>query len=370
MATAVAEPAPSEWFCHRDAVAGENLTYSDFMRAAGILAVILVHVAHEGTRIEGWIGKPEWWWCATFDAMGRWAVPVFLMVGGAIFLHPSRRESARAFYRKRLVRIGVPMAFWSAFYLAWYVFFQQPVWGYPALGRRDLLELLLSGATASHLHYLGVVMGLYVFTPMLRIYTWHAPRQQLCWATGIILVITVLSDAVAALQDENVLRHALIFNRFVPYLGYYLLGFCLRDVRPTRQWCLWTGLAYVAAVAVTVVGTRYLLARFGAEHGGFYFYGQLSPTRPVMAMAVFMLAKAIARQAGSLARLSAFCASLTLGVYLVHPVFMDLLAWAGLYVMTPNVWVGLPLRLLAVYVISMVVVWLLRLLPGSRYLVG
>jgi surface polysaccharide O-acyltransferase-like enzyme len=370
MPITAADHPSSQLLCPPNALASERLVYGDLLRTAGALAVVLVHVAHEGTRLEDWVGKPEWWWCATFDAMGRWAVPVFLMLGGAIFLHDSRQEPAGDFYRKRLLRIGIPYVCWSVFFLGWYVFFQQPVWELPPLSWSDLAERLLAGATASHLHYLGVVLGLYAFTPMLRVYTRHASHQQVCWATGGILVITVLSDAFAAMRGENILRHALIFNRFVPYLGYYLLGFCLRDVRPTRKICFGAGLAYVVAVAVTVVGTRYMFPRFGAEHGGFYFYGQLSPTRTLVAAGVFMLAKLIAEQVRPLTRFSAFFASLTLGIYLVHPVFMDLLAWAGLYVMTPNVWVGLPLRVMAVYLVSMSVIWLVRFLPGSRYLVG
>lgn len=370
METVAAQPPPSLLSHPRNAAASGYLVYGDLMRTAGALAVILVHIAHEGTRIEGWLGRPQWWWCATFDAMGRWAVPVFLMLGGAIFLHPSRQQPARVFYRKRLLRVGVPLAFWSVFYIAWYVYFQQRVWGYPPLSWSDMLELLLSGATASHLHYLGVVVGLYLFTPMLRVYTQHAPREQVYWTTAAVLGLTILSDAAAALQGQTVLQHAQIFNRFVPYLGYYLLGYCLRDVRPTRRLCIWGGLAYAAAVAVTVIGSRYLLARFEAEQGGAYLFGQVSPVRPVMATGVFILAKAVAEKAGPLMRLSALCAPLTLGIYLVHPVFMDLLAWAGLYVMTPNVWVGLPLRLLAVYITSLLAVLLLRLLPGFRYILG
>ncbi len=205
---------------------------------------------------------------------------------------------------------------------------------------------------------------------MLRVYTRYATYRQLCWTTALILAITVLSDTIAAFQGRNILNHALVFDRFVPYLGYYMLGLCLRDVQPTWRLCLAALITFAGAVALAVIATRFLLPRLGMDHGGFYFYDQLSPIRPVAAAAVFLLAKPIAAYLSPLTRPLALLAGLTLGVYLVHPVLMDVLAWAGLYVTTPNVWLGLPLRFAAVYAGSVLIVWCLRRLPGFHYILG
>ncbi len=357
------------------------LPYGDIIRAAGALAVVLAHVSQEATADMRLLDTPQWWFAACLDAAGRWAVPCFLMLSGAIFLSTGHDDPTRLFYRKRLARLGVPMGFWLVFYLFWNVWFwQEP------LTFQDSARLLLSGATAIHLHFLAVIMGLYLFTPMLRIYIHHAPPHQLLAVAGAVLMLSLLSGGVEALHGRDTLKTANVFNRFVPYLGYYLLGHALRHVTLQRLQLLVAWMVFIAGVVATAVGTRWLLAVATPDQGALYLYSQVSPTRAVVSVAAFLIIathftpsaqhSAGDQDAASPSALRKFrlwiarwIAPASLGLYVIHIVFMDLFYNAGIVTTQPDVWTGLPLRLLCVYLASLLATMALQQIPVIRRIV-
>ncbi len=358
------------------------LGYGDVMRILGGLAVVLVHVAQDGTRQFATLSAPQWWCCSLLDAAGRWAVPVFIMLSGAIFLDPDRTEPARKFYHRRWLRLAPAMAFWLVFFLIW-----ETRFNHVTLAAKDVLRLILDGTTCIHLHFLAVVAGLYLFTPMLRIYLAHAPVRQVWSATALVLGLSVIGTSIQYFKGIDVLEDANLFNRFVPYLGFYLAGYCLRHAT-IKGWHLaaaWAGL--LLSILLTAVGARWMINWLGMDHGGMYFYSQLSPTRPLMAICVFLIIASHwprprngipprndpgSRNArnGALARAMRHLATATLGIYLIHPIFLDLLYRGGIYSTVPSVWVGTPLRLALAYLASAIVTLILLEIPYVRALVG
>ena len=113
---------------------------------------------------------------------------------------------------------------------------------------------------------------------------------------------------------------------WIPYLGYYLLGYALRDV-VLRGWRL----ALAAAVAVGLTAHADLAVGTEAGLGGVlerYLPAEAyySVTLVVLAVAIFLLARALVRPGGWLGVLSARGPALagrrlgdsTLGVFAIH----------------------------------------------------
>ena len=50
------------------------------------------------------------------DSAVRWAVPVFVMISGALFLPSERKVPLGRLYGKTILRVGTCFVFWSAFY--------------------------------------------------------------------------------------------------------------------------------------------------------------------------------------------------------------------------------------------------------------
>ncbi|MEU3018401.1 acyltransferase family protein [Nocardiopsis sp. NPDC007018] len=286
-----------------------------FARVAAMAAVVLVHAYSPfvSTTYTD-LGGPTWWTAHVVDAALRWCVPVFIMISGALLLRP-KEEDVRGFYRKRWARIGVPLLVWTLAYLLWQ-FWRDGI-GFP-----DSLAQAASGSPSIHLYFLYVIAGLYVFTPFLRTVVAHTSRTGLWWFAGAALSLGML-DQVSALVDG--VGGVTAATRFLPFLGYYLLGWLLVDRGPRPRDAFHGSVAFVLGTTGTVLGAGGIATAAGEwGTGAEYVYDFLSPTMIVASVGAFLLLRAWGTRLAGLGarsrvnRTIAVLSGLSFGVYLVH----------------------------------------------------
>ena len=286
-----------------------------FARVAAMAAVVLVHAYSPfvSTAYTD-LGTPTWWVAHVVDAGLRWCVPVFIMISGALLLRP-KDEDVAGFYRKRWARIGVPLVVWTVAYLLW----QQ--WR-DGIGFSDALSQAASGSPSIHLYFLYVIAGLYLFTPFLRTVVAHTSRTGLWWFTGAALSLGFVDQLLGMVDGVGGVTAA---TRFLPFLGFYLLGWLLTDTGPRDRDLRNGSAAFVVGTAGTVLGAWAGTVADG-EWGSSaeYFYDFLSPPMILGAVGAFMLLRALgtrlaAKGPGSpVNRVIAVLSGLSFGVYLVH----------------------------------------------------
>lgn len=278
--------------------------WMDSARVLAIGVVVLIHVLAptvEGRQVE--IGSAPWWVANALNSAGRWCVPVFLMISGALALDPARVARPRDFYRKRWQRIGVPLVFWTLFYLT----FRGLVLGQD-VSVGGAAERVARGAPFLQLYFLYILAGLVLITPFLKVITRHA-TWRMTLGFGVVLTVLGVIDQVASYLGGVGEPNAA--TRFLPFAGYYVLGWCLRDVLLARRWVVVVWLLFAGSVVLTAVLAA--VNDFGSL--GRYAYGFLSPTVAVMSVTAFLLLHRLLRVRGALLRR---WAPLAFGVFLVH----------------------------------------------------
>lgn len=291
-------------------------------KVVAIIGIVGIHVC--GHLVLGWgrVDATVWHFANLVDSAGRFGVPLFVMVSGAMLLRPSP-DAVGAFYWRRASRIAVPLVVWTVFYL-WF-----DAW---TLGREvtahTFVQGFLWGRPYYHLYFLYVVAGLYLVTPFLRVLVAHASRRLVLLASLVCLVL--------ALADK--LQHTFMggggfnaFSYFVPWIGYYLLGYVVSSVSlsrwPRRRVIGWSLAAFVAGVCVTAIGTWLLFGLLGPQLGRL-LYDYFAPGVLVAAVASAVLLRAWLGDsrprpvAGT--PIGWRLADLTLGVFLLHPVLLQL----------------------------------------------
>lgn len=78
----------------------KRVGYFDILRIVSIFFVIVIHVTSVGLRLCE-TATPAWNVNWLLNSVSHWAVPVFFMVSGALFLEPSRGLTLKKLYKKK-----------------------------------------------------------------------------------------------------------------------------------------------------------------------------------------------------------------------------------------------------------------------------
>lgn len=317
----------------------ERLDAGDAIRVVATIAVVLQHAAHGVFRNPELVSAREWGFAVLVVTFTKWAVPVFVMLSGALLLAP-RTEGLGDFYRRRFSRVGVPLVFWSFAYLALLAIAGTPL--------DELWERLYGGRPFYHLFFLFVITGLYLITPMLRSWATAATSEELRLAVWITLAVAAGASLLGA-------RGGTSLTRFIPYIGYFIAGWAIRQgvLRVSLSW----GTAAVAAAALTVV--TWLFAA-PTQLPTVYSHDYLSVFLIPMSIAVF--AAFLARSwpapgSSAVSRACARLAPLTLGIYLIHPALLKILSELGLRAATTPVEFWIPTVASIALVASTAIAW-------------
>ncbi len=325
----------------------ENLGWIDLLR---VLACFLVVVSHSSDPFIGQFGADNSSFLTGMftGSLVRCCVPLFVMMTGVLLLPV--RTGIRPFYRKRIGRIVLPLAFWSVALPLLYYFYLS--FGVPTSNPMVDMESHTLGATIPKmwtwilnfnfdtipLWYLYMLIGLYLAMPIVSAWLEKAEKRDvrlvLClW--GVSLFLPYIKMAAPALGytgnygSMEILgacdwNPAGTFYYFSGFLGYTVLAYYL--VRYPLQWSwrktLWICLPmFLAGYAITSGG--YLLTNH-------YFPGDYAKLEVIWNMAginVFMMTfpvfvivqKMKIPSSAGLSRL----AGLTFGVYLCHFFFVQ-----------------------------------------------
>lgn len=287
------------------------MIWIDNSRIVAVFAVVFLHVAADVLFIND-IGAEFWWYANFFDSAVRWCVPVFVMLSGALLLDSSKVESISAFYKKRVSRIFIPLVFWSVIYSVWFMLRKDNFMFAEVVGR------LLAGKPYFHMWFLFMIIGLYLFTPFFRKIVASSSRREL---NILVLIMFALSIIAFAYQKLISNEPTLFFNWFLLYIPYYFLGYLIRtdERKPSLKLLI---SVFILCVLITSLGC-YFLALNKDLKTGLYFYGNLSITVVPMSISMMYMLKHL-NKAIIGKNITAKLSALTLGVYLIHPLILDL----------------------------------------------
>jgi surface polysaccharide O-acyltransferase-like enzyme len=293
-------------------------------------------------------------WTVSQFLLTRWAVPIFLMISGALLLNPGKTTGWKD-VRRYERRMALVLATFGYLYclLEQYSGTRQlapPLFGISALN-------LLSGKSWSHLWYLYAMMGIYLLLPMMKAYVATARRKDLQIFLIVLFAFTSCIPSFNNAMSTNVVTLIWIpCYVFYFFLGYYAFNF----LELTRR------LTLPCAVLVTLgclVQTTYVLA-------GNYGEWVRSPASVFvfgLSLMVFLLFKKYFERPFEPDGVVALASSYSFGIYVIHPVFVNVaykVIGLGPWSMPPVAF-ELSMWLFALLG-SVLVVWIMRRIPGLR----
>jgi len=294
----------------------KNEAWIEKLRVLATIAVILIHVV-QGTYVNGISGIPLY--RCIFDtsllmSLTSWAVPVFVMITGYLLLNPEK-DLPIAKLKKYIGRMLLILATLGLGYCVIESFMKAHEKGLLFVCK-DAVIHLLSGKSWSHMWYVYMLIGLYVLTPVLRAFVKEASGETVRFVMVCLFLLTILCPTINRALGSS-LTNFYVFS--FPYVFYYLFGYYATKLKPVTKFLYIIGFA---AFAVCVLCSSLQPA---VRHAVFEYD---SAMLAVLAMSIFLIAfrnkekeiknKKLAAAADYIAK-SSFC------IYLVHPVFLNVL---------------------------------------------
>lgn len=328
---------------------GQRKTIQSFqwMRALGALGIVVLHAISTAQNTGAYdISDVE----RLRDGIicivcGRWCVPVFFMMSGALLLDPKREmgwpKLLRHVWRLAFVLLTFGLGFCLIESFVDYGGFSLPMVG-------DAVMHLLTGSSWDHLWFVYQLLGFYLVTPLIRPWFAQASREELRNVTLVVCILLLGLNTISALIPDGVLYYGFEVPHCFAYyfMGYYVYRYVNLNGR-------WRALG-IASLVATIVLWRL-----------FWFAWATDPNRIVIApyaLLVLLVAKRYLEIPTDRVPFVSLLADYSFGVYIIHPLFQHLLVRIPSFTSLP-----LPLAstilLVGSLALSIPTIWLLRRIP-------
>lgn len=338
------------------------LPYGDAIRVVAIFTVIALHSAAARLFHFNEIHRFEWWTANIVDSLSRWAVPVFIMLSGALNLDLAKEYTLSAFYKRRMTRIITPLVFWSIFYFLYskYYYEQSVTW-------HDVFESLYSGMGNSPLYFLFVIMGLYAVTPALRPFIQKCPKYLQWLCTGVILAAAG-TDIIYTVMPLNA------FTRFIPFTAYYLLGHLIGEIPVNRRRMFLSVAVYALVSAFIIVATRQLFTIYEqTDYRVETYYNYVHPVVVIQSISIYIVLRHLFTQWDKKpsGRIFHVLAPVSFGIYLTHQVSLDIVrAYAHTLDNYQGIFFDIALESVGAFAISSIMCLVFLRIPGLRRIIA
>ena len=343
----------------------ENLEWIDSLRVLATFSVIFLHVACVPLYQYGSISNLDWCIGNIYDSSVRFCVPIFLMISGVLILSKNY-ESIREYLRKRVLRILFPFLFWSIIYIVRDLFLKCNHGEY--LTFIEILKFTfvkLRGGASFHLWYIYLIIGLYLFFPIVGKWISKSNQHEIKYFIGIWLI--------------TIFAHLPFVKKFIPnievsyfsgYIGFSILGYYLakRSFNINSKKLIYI-LLILTGILIAIFGTFFMTKHKGSYWVGFHNY--LSPNVILVSIGIFLLFKDFVKTSTKISSVVHFFSKYSYGTYLIHILVLWVLEKFGLSYAFVNSIIGIPITSILCFIFSTLIIFGVNKLPFlGKYISG
>ena len=321
----------------------KRIVWLDFVKFIAIFMMIAVHCTDNVTPAE----RSEPWyylWGSFYGSFMRPAIPLFVMVTGALLLPV--RQNISAFYKKRLTRLVVPFIIWSVLYnlfpwitgllgLSPTVINDFFAWAEPDQSFSGALHNILMipfnfSMLAVQMWYVYLLIGLYLYMPIFSAWIKQASikeQQVFLFLWFISLFIPYLREyltkdlwGTCSWNEFGLLYYFAGFNGYL-LLGYYIVN---NDINFSWSKLAIVGLpTFVVGFCITFFGFKSVTAV--PEQPALLvelFFTYCSPNVLMMTLPVFLVVRKIQFSSVIIRRFSVSISTCTFGIWMSHYLFL------------------------------------------------
>ena len=330
----------------------------DVLKIIASFAVMVIHIVGESWDKATELSSFQWNVLNVYNSGVRWAVPIFVMVSGALFL--SANHSVEKMYKKYILRIACAFVFWSAVYAA-FVFIKE----------RSVKGAAVTFITGYyHLWFLFMIIGLYMITPLLKKLTEDEKLTKYFVILAFIfasllpellVILNHFSGSAAKYLNADIANFHLDF--VLGYSLYFVIGFLISKTKLTKKQFGLLALGGIIGFISTAVLTMLL---DNANKPSKVFYGYLTVNVFFEAIFIFSLYQKINEHSFSekTKKIIFAFSKYSFGAYLVHLLFVKAIySIPSLNPTSFNPIISVPVTAIIVFVFSYIASAVINQIP-------
>lgn len=342
-----------------------RIIYLDYLRIISAFFIIIIHVAAQNKYVTD-VNSYEWQVFNVYDGMSRWAVSVFIMISGALFLN--KDVSIKDMYMKYVFKMLTVFLFWSLIYAIY-------------SNGKDVGEIIYAVIHGHyHMWFILMITGLYICTPIIKLVKDNT-RIMLYFMVLALIFSIIIPQMISLVNDFGNNRLQILVNSLndsidtmgmkmvMGYTGYYLLGSYLNKIDISRGKRFVLYFCGIIGIFVTI----YLDAVLSIDKGVCVsnYSVPLSANVLVTSVAIFVLFKQCFSNQDKVRfhvyKLSELC----FGIYLVHPLIIELLdKYISINTLSFNAVASVFVICIIVFAVSLLMTVILNLFPFiNKYIV-
>lgn len=344
----------------------QKAIWVDDIKLMATLGVIVLHVASPAvfTEFNSFSNTNTNWWIANlYDSFCRFCVPLFIMITGALLL--PQQIGLKLFLQKRLKRILLPFIFWTAIYIIFNLGLKIRDTGFVALD--DFLTWLyvqLVQGPSIHLWYVYMIIGLYLFIPIIKPWIQEASNQAILYFLGIWIFIVVINQLrLITLSSPFDIRY------FSSYLGYLVLGYYLAErVIITNNLKKISILFFILGFVATLIGTYLSSQQKNFFSHDFYEYLTINVVFASVGMFIFIKSWRPKERITYYTTFRGFINKYGFGIYLGHVLIINILSYFGIDYCLTTPWLSIPIVAFVCLILTCLMIYVLDKLPYGKYI--
>lgn len=343
----------------------KRIYYLDFIRIIAIIAVIVIHVT-----AQNWyniaLNSTTWTIFNIYNSIVRWAVPILVMISGALFL--DKQIDLKKIYQKNIARIIISFIFWSLIYAI--IDYSK---GYAL---KSVFESILIGHY--HMWYLYMIAGLYILVPLLKKIIVNESTTKYCLIITMIfgILIPELTEIITlyypgAGRIIKVITNNISFLTSLGYIFYFVLGYYLSKKQLDNKKSTILYFLGLISLIVTIILSLKISQLHNKSIG--IFSANLTINIACTTMAIFMFTKKyFLIEKVKLKKIIVKISKYSFGAYLVHALVLETLNDLGLNTISIhiNAIISVPLITVIVWIISYLISMVINHIPYlNKYIV-
>lgn len=321
----------------------------DILRVISMIMVIIIHIANVYCRSYGMISTKSYLISLIFNTICRVSVPIFFMISGSLLLDRSFNKEK---YIKRVLKYIVLIVVWDIIYLVWEYFYLGVTY--------DKLYMLIIDPYRAHLWFLYTILVLYAIQPLLKLIMNKSNN-----VVKIILLTVWIILSLASMINPYVAKFFTIFS----YIGYFIIGKYLYDFikkYDLRKYNISLVLIMIICFSISIWMNYSLSIKLNQFYNLFFAYR--TPFIMISSFALYVLIISNYRK-DSLNKFITGLSDLSLGVYLIHGIFLDVTVKIFIY-SSINSLIGIPVFTVIIFVLSIISTFIIKKIKYLNYIIS